>query len=123
LAFLIHLADQGINPVGLGATERACAWADYLESHPRRVYRPMLARDYIAARALAVHILKGDLPNPFALKDVYRPQWSELTTRDDAQKAVDILVDLDSLREPEKEQTGGRPRQRFEINPCVKEIG
>jgi putative DNA primase/helicase len=90
LAFLIHLADQGINPVGLGATERACAWADYLESHARRVYRP---------------------------------QWSELTTRDDAPKAVDILVDLDSLRERAKEQTGGRPRQRFEINPCVKEIG
>jgi hypothetical protein len=123
LALLIHLADQGTNPVGLDATERACAWAEYLESHARRVYCPMLARDYIAARALAAHILKGDLPNPFALKDVYRPQWSDLTTRDDAQKAVDILIDLDWLREPEKEQTGGRPRQRFEINPRVKEIG
>jgi hypothetical protein len=122
LALLVHLADGQGNPVGVDALERACAWADYLESHARRVYSPMLARDYIAARALAAHILKGDLPNPFALKDVYRPQWSDLTTREEAQKAVDILLDLDWLRERAKEQTGGRPRQRFEINPRVKEL-
>jgi putative DNA primase/helicase len=121
LALLIHLADHGENPVGLDAMERACAWAEYLESHARRVYCPMLARDYIAARALAAHILKGDLPNPFALRDVYRVHWADLATRDDAEKAVDVLVDLDWLRE-QREETGGRPRERYDINPRVKEI-
>lgn len=80
----------------------------------------MLARDYVVARALGSHLLKGDLPDTFALKDAYRPQWSELTTREDAQNAVDVLVDLGWLRDLEKEETGGRPRQRFAINPRIK---
>ena len=51
LALLIHLADGGKNPVGVDALEGACAWAEYLESHARRVYSQGLAPDYVAARA------------------------------------------------------------------------
>ena len=122
VALLIHLADGHGNPVSVEALERACAWAEYLESHARRVYSRGLGADCVAARALAARILKGDLPRDFALRDVYRPQWSDLTTRDEAMKAVNMLLDLDWLRAV-KEETGGRPGQHFLVNPRLWEDG
>jgi putative DNA primase/helicase len=118
LALLIHLADGGGNPVGVAALERACAWAEYLESHARRVYSRGLAPDYVAARALAAKILQQELPQKFALRDVYRHQWTALTTREEAAKAADVLVDLQWLREV-KGETGGRPSLTFVVNPRV----
>jgi Protein of unknown function (DUF3987) len=115
LALLIHLADGGGNPVGVAALERACAWAEYLESHARRVYSRGLAPDYVAARALAAKILQQELPQEFALRDVYRHQWTALTTREEAAKAADVLVDLQWLREV-KGETGGRPSLTFVVN-------
>ncbi len=125
LALLIHLADGHGNSVSVDALERACAWAEYLESHARRVYSRGLGADCVAARALAARILKGDLPREFALRDVYRPQWSELTTRDEAARAVEVLLDLDWLREVKemKEQAGGRSSRRFVVNPRIWEGG
>jgi len=115
VALLIHLAEGHRNPIGVPALERACAWAEYLESHARRIYSRGLAPDYAAARALAAKILKGDLPREFALRDVYRPQWTALTTREEAAKAVEVLVDLHWLREV-KEETGGRPSLKYLVN-------
>jgi Protein of unknown function (DUF3987) len=120
LALLIHLADGGGNPVGMKALERACAWAQYLESHARRVYSRGLAPDYVAARALAAKIQKEELPREFPLRDVYRHQWTALTTREEAAKAADVLVDLHWLREV-KEETGGRPSLKFVANPQIWE--
>jgi hypothetical protein len=120
LALLIHLADGGGNPVGVAALERACAWAEYLESHARRVYSRGLAPDYMAARALAAKIQKRELPQEFALREIYRHQWSALTTREEAAKAADVLCDLHWLREV-REETGGRPSQKFVVNPRIWE--
>jgi hypothetical protein len=74
------------------------------------------------ARALAERILKEDLPNPFALRDVYRPQWTDLTSREDAKRAIDVLVDRDWFRDVEDRTTGGRPSTRYFINPRVHDI-
>jgi Protein of unknown function (DUF3987) len=120
LALLIHLADGGKNPVGVDALEGACAWAEYLESHARRVYSQGLAPDYVAARALATKLLKRELPEEFTLREVYRPQWMALTTREEAAKAVDVLMDLQWLQEV-KAETGGRPSQKFVVNPRLWE--
>jgi putative DNA primase/helicase len=120
LALLIHLANRGKNPVALEAVERACAWADFLESHARRVYGAVIASEVTAARALASRILKGDVPREFALRDVYRQHWAHLSTREDAAGAVEVLVDLDWLRGT-TEDTGGRRRRRFLVNPRIWE--
>jgi hypothetical protein len=120
LALLIHLADGGKNPVNTEAVERACAWADYLESHARRVYGAVIASEVTAARALASRILKGDVPREFALRDVYRRHWTHLSTREEAARAVDVLLDLDWLRGT-TEDTGGRRRRRFLVNPRLWE--
>ena len=121
VALLIHLADHGKNSVGVDAIERACAWGEYLESHARRVYSQGLAPDDMAARALADRILSGDLTEAFTARDVYRCHWAGLSTREEAQKGIDVLVELGWLAEIH-ETTGGRPSITYVINPKVKEI-
>jgi hypothetical protein len=74
--------------------------------------------DLAAGRALAQKIQAGDVPDRFALRDVYRKGWSGLSERDDAERAASLLLDLDWLQEA-VEPTAGRDRRRFLINPKV----
>jgi hypothetical protein len=119
LALLIHLADGHKGPVALYAMEAAAAWAEYLESHARRVYSRGMSADYASAKALASRLVKGELPAEFALPDVYRAHWAELRDRDEAKRAVDVLLDLHWLRERTL-QTGGRPRRVYTLNPHIE---
>jgi Protein of unknown function (DUF3987) len=121
LALLIHLADHGKNPVGVDAIERSCAWGEYLESHARRVYSQGLAPDDMVARALSDRILSEDLTEAFTARDVYRRHWAGLPTREEAQKGIDVLVELGWLAEV-RETTGGRPSIKYVINPQVREM-
>jgi hypothetical protein len=118
LALLCHLADNGRGPVGPVAVQRALAWAEYLESHARRVYDSVVRGDLCAARVLGEHILSGDLTSPFALRDVYRPGWTQLTTREAAMAAIGVLIDLDWIHAQEVKTgpAGGRPPVRYVIN-------
>lgn len=118
LALLIHLADVGRGPVGSEALQRASRWGEYLPSHARRIYAHATHPDLAAARALAKKLAGGDLADEFALRDVYRAGWSGLTTPEDAKGAVDLLVDLDWLRE-ERRATGGWTATVHLINPGV----
>lgn len=125
LALLIHLADtpEG-GPVGLTALIKACAWTEYLESHAHRIYSAKLATGVLSGRALAAKIKAGKLPDRFSLKDVYRPGWSRLTTREQAQAAVDLLIENDWLR-PINEPVaagGGRPKTAYGVNPAIQGI-
>jgi Protein of unknown function (DUF3987) len=121
LALLIHLADGGKHPVGVDALERACAWGEYLESHARRVYSQGIAPDDMAARELATRIKDGDLASGFTARDVYRRHWAGLSTREEAEKAIAVLIELDWLHEV-RESTGGRPSAKYLINPGVEEV-
>lgn len=121
LALLIHLADapEG-GPVPLSALLKACAWGEYLESHAKRIYAAHTHSVLLGAVRLAEKIKAGTLKTRFTLRDAYRPQWSRLATPEQVQAAVNILVDHDWLR-AEPEQTGGRPRTWYAINPKVKQ--
>ena len=119
LALLIHLVDEPDGgPVTLEALERAIDWGSYLESHARRVYGSIANPSSGAAKALAAKIEAGALQNGFTLRDVYRPGWSGLIDRSDAQAAVDVLIDHDWLAS-ETIDTGGRPQTVYRINPHV----
>jgi hypothetical protein len=72
LALLIHLANRAIGPVSLDAVNTAFLWAMYLEAHARRVYSAVLRPDTAAARELAKHLQRGDLPARFTLRETYR---------------------------------------------------
>lgn len=121
LALLIHLADtpEG-GPVSLPALLKACAWGEYLESHARRIYAGRTHTALIGAARLTEKIMAGAIKTGFTLRDVYRPQWSRLATSEHAQDAINVLLDHDWLR-GETEQTGGRPRTRYAINPKLME--
>ena len=117
LALDCHLADGVHGDVTLTSFTRAAAWAEHLESHARRVYAAAVSAHIVAARSLAQHIQAGDLPNPFALRDAYRRQWSGLTGPDETSAAATMLVDIDWLR-PETTPTQGRHKVVYLINPA-----
>jgi hypothetical protein len=121
LALLIHLADGGKHPVGTDALERACAWGEYLESHARRVYSHGVAPDDMAARELAVRIHTGALESGFTARDVYRRHWAGLSTREETEKAIAVLIDLNWLHEV-VEPTGGRPSAKYLVHPRAMEV-
>jgi hypothetical protein len=121
LALLIHLVGGGKHPVGVDALERACAWGEYLESHARRVYSQGIVPDDMAARELAARIQEGAVEDGFTTRDIYRHHWAGLSTREEVEKAVAVLIDLDWLHEV-KEITGGRPSAKYLINPQVKGV-
>ena len=121
LALLCHLADVGKGSVGIVALERALAWAEYLETHAARIYDSVIRADLHAAHALGQHILAGDLASPFALRDVYRPCWTGLSTRDSAAAAVAVLCDLEWLFPERRDapQARGRPAERYVVSPKI----
>ena len=50
---------------------------------------------------------------------MYRQGWSKLSCREDAEEAVELLIDHDWLRET-TDKTPGRPRSRYWINPKLR---
>jgi putative DNA primase/helicase len=118
LALLIHLADEGYGPVGCKALHRAIGWGKYLESHARRIFAPAALSSARGARILAKKIRDGVISDGFTLRSIYINNWSGLSTRDEAEEAVDVLIDAEWLRE-QKEQTGGAPKTTYRINPAI----
>lgn len=114
LALLIHLAEGTGGPVGIEPLKKALGWARYLESHARRIFAVSVGDDAEGAKSLSEMIIKGALKDGFALREVYRHEWSGLATKEDAERAVGILCDLDWIRE----SAGSTfKRQRWDINP------
>lgn len=121
LALLTHLSEGGVGPVGASAAQRAIRWCEYLETHARRIYSIAIVPDTAEAIALSKKILEQKLPEKFALRDIYHNGWIGLADRDSAARAVEALVDWDWLIEVE-EETGGRPRKRYIVNPRLKQV-
>jgi len=116
LALICHLADGGKGAVTGAAMIRALAWAHYLKSHAERAYGSVTLADVAGAKALLKRIRAGDIVGTFAARDVYRKQWSMLSTPEDAGKALALLVDYGWLRRV-TEETEGRTKTAYEINP------
>jgi putative DNA primase/helicase len=121
LALIFHVVDGQGGAVSHLACRRAITFSKYLESHARRLYDLLLRSDASAARALGEHILAGDLPNTFTLRDVRRHDWSMLTDRNTVEAALEALEELSWLRFS-RTKTGGRPKEEYQLNPRVREI-
>ena len=117
LALLIHLVEHSTGPVELLSLEQAIAWAEYLETHARRIYAPAISLDVDAARLLAAKITSANVGERFAVRDIYRQGWSGLSTLESATAAVRVLEDFGWLRS-ETEHTTGRPRVTYHVNPA-----
>jgi hypothetical protein len=121
LALIVHLAGRNTGPVTLSAIERALLAADYLESHARRIYSAAIRPDTAAARELAKHLHKGDLPAGFTARDIHRKGWTGLATKEEAEAAIAGLLESDWLRELPDEPGPGRKTKRHAINPRIQE--
>jgi hypothetical protein len=106
-------------------TLQGVAVADYLEAHARRIYSAVLRPDMAAARELAKHLRRGDLPERFRLREVYRKGWTGLSNKEDAEAAAEILCDLNWIRFAVDAQSrppgtpGRAASQMFEVNPKI----
>jgi hypothetical protein len=119
LALINHIADAGDGPVTRKSLLRALAFANYLETHARRVYGSTSEGELAAAKAILKHIRSGDLRDGFTARDIHQRGWAHLTEREHVRAGLDLLVDLDHLAEltPVIRPQGGRPRVTYAINP------
>jgi len=129
LALLFHLAATAGNgdadTVPLDSAWRAAAWCDYLESHARRVYSCIVTPQLRAARELADKIKhrKVGTEGFFSCRDVYLKGWSGLDSPEAVKQAAEVLQDAGWVRDLSAESGpfGGRPSNRYEVNPGVWE--
>lgn len=115
LALICHLADGHSAPVGRPAVLQALAWAEYLETHARRLYASVTAPEAATARAIIAKIRSGALPSVLTVRDIYRPQWAGLTDLDTIKTGVKLLVDREWMVEARK-SSGGRPTFEYRLN-------
>jgi putative DNA primase/helicase len=116
LALINHLADGGRGPIGDRPLLRALAFAEYLETHARRIYGAGATAETAAAKLILARIRKGDLQEEFAARDIRRKEWSGLTDNDQIKAGLDLLADFDWLA-PKTIETAGRPRVTYVISP------
>jgi putative DNA primase/helicase len=124
LALVFHLAQRiggytSQSDISVLSARRAVKWCRFLRSHAQKVYGLGADAEKKRATELRRHILKGDLHNPFTLRDVLRKCWSQLTDFGEVQASLQILERHNWIRsttEPSGTQ-GGRPTTKYEINP------
>lgn len=121
LALIIHLVEGGLGAVSLATLTQATAWGEYLESHARRVYGIVLTSDVNGARTILKHIVKGELVSPFTARDVHRRGWTGLTTIEDVNQALELLLEHRILRD-RTVQTGGKPRVEYVVSERIEEL-
>jgi putative DNA primase/helicase len=138
LALLFELADRASsegfdgssradlqNFVSLEHARQAAEWCEYLESHARRIYSGIVTPQLRAARELAGKIKsrKVGADGFFSCRGVYLKGWSGLDSPEAVKLAVEILKDAEWIRAvgTEPGPAGGRPSDRYAVNPRVWE--
>ena len=119
LALIDALASGATGAVGERSVTRALAWAEYLETHARRAYGAVTSGSVETARAILYRIKKGDLPERFQSRDVWRPCWTGLTDAGAVGEALGLLTELDWLAVTVA-PTAGRPRTTYTVNPRAR---
>ena len=139
LALIFHLVDcieigSRLGGVSLKALQAAIAWGDMLETHMLRVYSCITDNSHLKASLLSNKILamlkktsdktdKTDwVSHGFTARSLKRKNWKGLTDDNAVQTAVDVLIEHDWLDYKEVKSTGqgGRPTERYWINPKLK---
>jgi len=124
---LIDTPDSG-GVIHITELARALDWGDYLRSHAKRLYAAAVIPETTDAVTLLAKIKAGKLVDrdgvileSFTPRLVALKHWAGLTTPDAVRKAADVLADYDWLRRDVVQggATGGRPSDRYAINPAL----
>lgn len=130
LALLFALVDTPENDGVIYEAEikRALAMGQYLRSHAERLYAAAVMPETADAANLLSKIKAGKLTSSGGvLLDTFTPRqvalksWSGLNKPNNVRKAAELLTDFDFLRfeSLESSASGGRPSERYSINPAV----
>ena len=111
---------------------RALAWDEYLRTHANRLYAAAVIPETTDAVTLlskirASKLTDGDgaLWKSFTPRQIAVKGWAGLGTSDAVRKAADLLADYDWLRRDAMQTgaAGGRPSDRYTINPAALKGG
>jgi hypothetical protein len=116
LALLFHLLDGHAGQVCEDCLNRAVAFALYLKKHADRIYASVSGHDHASVQVLAQRLLDGHLRDGFTCRTLTLKGWAGLATKDQAQAAIDALVEYDWLIETEC-RSAGRPSVKYALNP------
>lgn len=141
LALIFHLIDcieydANLGGVSLTALQTAIKWQKMLETHMYRIYSLVTDSANIKAHYLSEKILKVAekgtdktditdwLTHGFTARQLIRRGWKGLTATDDVLNALEVLIEHDWLTWESVPSTGrgGRPTERYYINPRVSEL-
>ncbi|WP_428657692.1 YfjI family protein [Runella sp.] len=136
LALIFHLidyasftADESAKPeqcrhgVSSDALQKAIKFAEYLESHAKRIYSTMSDSGQQAAYQLSKRIAEEKLTDGFTVRDIQQKGWHLLTNNNLINEAVETLISADWLTENKPDWTGGRPpASRYSINPKTRDF-
>ena len=141
LALIFHLIDcieygGNLDAVTDTALKAAINWCEVLQTHMMRAYSAVTDSANIKASYLADKILKvvkqgtdktdktDWLEHGFTARQLIRRGWKGLTDADDVINALEVLIEHDWLSWEKVESTGqgGRPTERYYINPRIKEL-
>jgi hypothetical protein len=123
LALLDHLITGQRGDITIRSVGRAILWQRFLLEHAKRAYAAVTLANMDSANALSRRLLQGALKDGFTSRDVYRNNWSMLSTPKEASEAITVLVDLAWLRvvaDTRQTNTDGRPAVHYFINPRLK---
>jgi putative DNA primase/helicase len=125
LALQFELVDAaaagiGTDAVSLTHAAQAADWIPYLRRHAERIYSTEVTPEFRAAALLATKIRdhNADVDGVLEVRRVYRHHWEGLSSPETVKAAAEVLVDAGWLREI-GEPTGGRPANRYQVNPRV----
>jgi hypothetical protein len=124
LSLLLSLADGCLESVSLHHAQMAAAWCEFFEKHAKRVYAAQVSPEMAAAQTLSRKLKAGwqMMEGSFTLRNVYRPQWSGLTSPDEARAALNVLCEYHWMRKVQKPDETGRPSEIYRINPRIAEV-
>jgi putative DNA primase/helicase len=115
-----------------GELIRALAWGDYLRSHANRLYAAAVTPETSDAASLLAKIKTGKLTDTdcvmlesFTPRQIAVKGWAGFGSSDAVRKAADLLVNYDWLRKDlvNSSAAGGRPSERYTINPAAMKGG
>lgn len=108
---------------------RALAMSEYLRTHAKRLYSAAETPETGDAVTLLARIKAGKVTDrdgvildSFTPRAVALKSWAGLVTPEAVRKAADLLADYDYLRREVAQvgAAGGRPSERYVINPLTK---
>ena len=130
LALIFHLvavADGSTppGPVSGPAAQMAAEWCEYLESHAARVYGGAMMPGMEAAKEIVKHIRRNAIQNGCTPRDIYRNQWSKLTSPEEVKAGLRIPVESGQHSGGKKTTVpmGKRPAFRFDCGHHSDEKG